>query len=502
MVETSSAAELPDIRLGVVRGVSYGLFGKPDEFVPQARALGAGLLRAYVYWGQVEPTPGEFVWDSVDALLEQLNGTDGTDGAGGVDGAGGDQEVWITVCSSSLWATRQSTDFLPPSPARDVDAYAEFVRRLVARCAGRVRYWQCDNEPSNIGLTWAGTAEEYVTQLRALHRAVRDTDPEALVVLGGCGYDVLSSPEGSAPRQFFDHLVSAGRDAFDLFSVHLYGDPARIPDYVETARALMRAHGYLKPVVAGEYAGPVLFEFPELDAVLQETMASAFSEAPANQSLDELAERVGEDTPERRAMAALYARMPELPPRLQMFMAGCAPELEARRHRINCRQIVMRNVLALAGGVHRTAYWNLAPEIPGAGDDPYQMMHLMFGKLPLLDYEDGALLRRYPAAETFALLAEHLAGTRRVTRVEVPDQPTVYAFEVDRDGRGPLLVLWDHRDPFDGEDAPAVPVTWPWRAAGAVAVDALGAAQPIDIRDGLLRLHVSITPVLVHAEQA
>ena len=39
----------PDgIRLGVVRGISYGLFGPPGEFVPQARALGAGLIRAYV----------------------------------------------------------------------------------------------------------------------------------------------------------------------------------------------------------------------------------------------------------------------------------------------------------------------------------------------------------------------------------------------------------------------------------------------------------------------
>ena len=55
------------IRLGVVRGISYGLFGPPGEFVPQARALGAGLIRAYLYWSQVEPEPGQFRWDTVDA---------------------------------------------------------------------------------------------------------------------------------------------------------------------------------------------------------------------------------------------------------------------------------------------------------------------------------------------------------------------------------------------------------------------------------------------------
>jgi hypothetical protein len=83
---------------------------------------------------------------------------------------------------------------------------------------------------------WAGTAAEYVAQLKTMYRAVKDSDPGAAVALGGCGYDVFSSPDGSPPRQFFDHLVSAGRDAFDLFSVHLYGDPTRIPEYLDTAR--------------------------------------------------------------------------------------------------------------------------------------------------------------------------------------------------------------------------------------------------------------------------
>ena len=43
-------------------------------------------------------------------------------------------------------------------------------------------------------------------------------------------------------------------------------------------------------------------------------------------------------------MTALYDRMDTLPPRLQMFMAGCPAELEARRERISCRQVVTRTV--------------------------------------------------------------------------------------------------------------------------------------------------------------
>jgi hypothetical protein len=484
--------ELEGIRLGVVRGISYGLFGPPGEFVPQARALGAGLVRAYLYWSQVEPEPGQYRWDTVDALLGQL---------------AGDEELWITLCSSSPWGTRQPTDFLPPSPALDQRAYAEFVRQVVRHCvgqvgAGRVKFWQCDNEPSNTGLLWAGTAAEYAEQLQTFYGAVKEADPAAAVVLGGCGYDVFSSEPGSAPRQFFDHVAKAGRDSFDLFSVHLYGDLDRIAEYIATARQFMQAHGYLKPVVAGEHAGPQPFEFPDAMAVMQETFAVAFGEAagaagsaPA-QSTDELAGRAGQDTPERRAMKALYDRMDSLPPRLQMFMAGCPAELEAKRDRISCRQVVMRTVLALAESVHRTAYWNLAPEYPGPADH-LQMMHLLIGKLPLLGYQDGDLAVRHPAARTFALLAEKTAGARSVSRVTADGPPGLCAFEVDRAGRGPLLVVWDHRDPFDGEDEPPVEVTWPWPSAAATVTDVFGRAWTVSGQDAQIRLPVSDTPLFV-----
>ena len=195
-------------------------------------------------------------------------------------------------------------------------------------------------------------------------------------------------------------------------------------------------------------------------------------------------------------MKALYDRMDTLPPRLQMFMAGCPAELEAKRDRISCRQVVMRTVLALAEGVHRTAYWNLAPEYPGPADH-LQMMHLLIGKLPLLGYRDGDLAVRHPAAQTFALLAEKMAGARAVSRVTADGPPGLHAFEVDRAGRGPLLVVWDHRDPFDGEDEPPAEVSWPWPAATATVTDVFGRTWTTRCQDGQIRLPVSDTPLFV-----
>jgi hypothetical protein len=464
----------PGVRLGIVRAISYGLFAKPDQFMAQLRGLGAGLVRIYVYWSQVEPEPGRWSFEVVDAFLDQLDGS---------------EEVWITVCSSSPWATRQPTTFLPPSPAKDLGSYRELVGRLVGHCRGRVHFWQCDNEPSNVGLLWAGTAAEYLAQLEAMHQAVKAADPQAAVVLGGAPYTLPGSPPDSPERQFFDLLLRDGRDHFDLFDLHLYGEAGRIPADIEAVRGLMRAHGYEKPLVVGEYNAPWPNLFPEAVAAMQQALAAAFAGADP-------AAAGGQQPPEQAAMASLYGHIDDLPPQLQMFMRGCPPELEAKRHRINCRELVVRNLLALAAGVRRTVCWNLAPDIPGY-EHHLSVMDLLFGKLALLDYEGAELSRRHPAADTFALLASQLAGVEGVVRVEVPGRPGLSLFEVERRGRDPLLVVWDQRDAFTGEDDPPVPFDRPWPASRAAAVDAFGQAQPAEVLDGRLRLQVSDTPLLV-----
>jgi hypothetical protein len=118
----------------------------------------------------------------------------------------------------------------------------------------------------------------------------------------------------------------------------------------------------------------------------------------------------------------------------------------------------------------------------------------------LLDYEGAELGRRHPAAEAFALVARQLAGVEDVTRLEVPERPGLFLFDVRRRGRGPLLVAWEQRDSFDGEDEPPVAFSWPWPAARAGAVDALGQAQPAEVVDGRVALQVSVTPLFVTAD--
>lgn len=465
------------LKLGIVRGISFGVFGPPDVFMPQIRSLGAGLARLYITWNEVEPEPGRYDWRVVDALLGQLESGD---------------EIWVTVVSSSRWATQQATDFLPASPANDLSAYLRFVEALVGHCRGTIAYWQCNNEPSNAGL-WAGSAEEYAAQAIAFADAVRRTDRAAKIVLGGCGHDVLAAPADAISRKFFGEVLDRARNAFDLFAIHLYDDPRRIADHIEDARAMMRGHGYERPVVVGEYGGPTLLEFPELDTAMQQVMMEAFS--GATPSLDSADLSAADETPDRKAMRVLYARMAGLPPELQMFMRGCPPALEAKRHRIACREIVTRNLLAMASGVTRTLCWNLGPEVPNYRD-PYNTMGFLSDKLALMDFVDVTLTKREPAADSFQRLAAALEGAVAVRRLDSGDG--VVAIAVDRGTRGSLSVLWSEGEPFD-EDAPPVLVELPWEAAEALVADIFGTERRLSSRQGQLSLGLTTTPVFVTA---
>jgi hypothetical protein len=138
-------------------------------------------------------------------------------------------------------------------------------------------------------------------------------------------------------------------------------------------------------------------------------------------------------------------------------------------------------------------YWDLWRDTSRRDD----MMHLMFAKCKLLEYEGGALTKRYPLADAFERMARELAGVESVERIAVPDRPTLYLFEVKRAKRAPLFVVWERRDVFSGEDQPASAFTWTWAFSEASATDALGQAVAATVQDGRVRLGVSVTPVFL-----
>jgi hypothetical protein len=178
-----------------------------------------------------------------------------------------------------------------------------------------------------------------------------------------------------------------------------------------------------------------------------------------------------------------------------MFMQGCPPALEARRHRIACREIVTRNLLAMASGVMVTLAWNLAPEVPNYRD-PFNLMGFLSDKLVLMAYQHDEIARREPAADTFARFAELMSDATAVRRIDT--DLGIVAMEISRE-RGTLHVFWTEADPFTGEDEPPKLIEWPWTADTAHVCDVFGIARDARPASGLLSLGIAVTPIFVWA---
>jgi hypothetical protein len=469
---------LPGRPLGIAWGFLYGYLGTPAErYLPQLRELGGEWSKVYLFWNQLEPEKGKYDWKAVDEFVNQLRSPD---------------EGLVALFSSSQWGSKRPSFLLPPAPPKNPDDYYQFVKTLVRHCHGRVRYWQNDAEPNN-PIYWSGTKEEYVDQLKVFYKAVKDADPTAIVVVGG--YDGLFGPPGAHPfpnqqagLDFFDYVLKEGQSAFDVFDLRLYGDPYTIVARVDIMREKMRAFGYNKPIVCTEYGGPAFFQFAENRKYF--SLLSAWNQSIVKTGSNGAPQK---DNDGANQIARLYDRMTTLAPETQMFMLGCSPELEGKYDRIQARGLVMRNLFALAAGVQKTMYWQLA-DLRTNRDN---MMTLMYGKIGLLGYDHGVLRRRYPTAEAFHRMAGAIGDVREVRRLEIPDKPGVFLFQVDRGQRGPVFVVWERRDELKGEDAPPVPFQWEWGSTRASAMDVLGHAVPAQVAGGRLNLAISLTPIFI-----
>lgn len=464
---------------GIAWGFLYGYAGtKAETFMPLVRGMGGGFTKVYLFWNQIEPEKGHFRWDALDAFANQLNSP---------------EEGLVSLFSTSTWAVQKPGTMLPSSPAKDPDDYYRFVHAVVTHAKGRVRYWQNDSEP-NSPIFWAGTNQEFIAELKLFHKAVKDADPSAVVVAGG--YDGLFNPPAaySLPGQekgleFFDNVMRDASNAFDVFDLRLYIDPYTIPWRVDYIRGRMKAFGYQKPIIATEYGGPGFYEFmPNLKygalvmKWLQAMAAGHANGVPADAG--------------QGGVAELYRNMDRLPPQTQMFMQGCSPQLQAKFERMQARDLVMRNVLALSASVQKTLYWSLHVDTPNRDD----VMNLMYGKTAMMGYQDGELKKRHPIADAYQRMAKALAGVETVIRHDVPGRPAIFLFDVSRRGKSPAYVVWEKRDVFSGEDSPATALDFEWTPQGAAALDAMGQNIPAKVANGQIALDVSVTPIFIEAK--
>lgn len=215
------------------------------------QATGITQIRAVFDWAQAQPTDAQTPPD-----LTKLDAIVGGAAAKGLT-------VLPVVIHSPTWAADLSGGGDPYSaPPKDPNAYATFLKALVARYGPvgsywaqnpavprrAIRNWQIWNEP-NLPRFWAKQpfAKPYTALLKASAAAVRGADPGAKIYTAGItnGYH---SPSWSALGELY---AAGAKGSFDVIAVHPYtGTPAKVIETLRRVRAVAVRHGGAKTPLA------------------------------------------------------------------------------------------------------------------------------------------------------------------------------------------------------------------------------------------------------------
>ena len=198
---------------GFVYGVNMADLGKAYL----VRDMGLGWAKSYVNWETVEPQPGEYRWVDPDNVVSALGGYN--------------IRILLRVHGTPAWARPQGT-FLS-HPPDDVADFAQFMRALATRYQGRVAAYEIWNEP-NLDYEWGYREPDpaaYVELLQAAYQAVKEVDPDTVVVSGGLATTGDGSDTAVGDLAYLQGMYDAGaRGAFDALGSHPYAF-GHEPDY-------------------------------------------------------------------------------------------------------------------------------------------------------------------------------------------------------------------------------------------------------------------------------
>ncbi len=232
-VSFAAAAFAQDQRFGVQMHLSQGW---NQSLIPQAAQGGIGSVRDELYWGNIEQTPGRYVfpqmYDSYMAALQANN---------------------ISPLIELDFAN-QNYDFgLAPFDSTGFNAYANYCTAVLNHYGDQihaVEIWdEYDNPAFTYGPATADLPGTYTNMLQAAYSAIKSSHPGVTVVGGGTPW--LDIP-------FWQGLCAdGGLNYLDVASIHPYRydeAPEGMQNEISQLRNIMKLYnnGQTKPIWATE----------------------------------------------------------------------------------------------------------------------------------------------------------------------------------------------------------------------------------------------------------
>jgi hypothetical protein len=182
-----------------------------DRDLKLVEEAGFRWVKQEIPWREVEGLgKGKWQWDIPDRIMDQVEAHN--------------LKIIARLGSQPDWAASVS---LPDvSPPDDMQDFYDYVFAVAHRYKGRIEAYQIWNEP-NLAREWGNrppNPAEYVELLKVGYKAVKDADPNAIVISAGMAPTTRNDTEAMPDIYFIEGMYDAGASPyFDVLGVHAPG---------------------------------------------------------------------------------------------------------------------------------------------------------------------------------------------------------------------------------------------------------------------------------------
>jgi len=213
----------------------------PEEYALINR-LGAQWTLTTFNWNRIEQTQNQWDFDYFDRYVDTAN-------------AAGIKIIGVLAYDVSwIHPDNKGPRYIPPDK---LPLFLEYVRQTASHFRGRVDAWCIWNEPN--ARFWQGSRDEYLVLARETADALRETDPDVIILGGAFARGVFGLPKAYI-RGLFE---TGGMEKVDAIAFHPYElNPARVARLYAAFRALVAKYGFDDKIWITEAGYPTGGRYP------------------------------------------------------------------------------------------------------------------------------------------------------------------------------------------------------------------------------------------------
>lgn len=197
-------------------GIQSFMWWKPDRIdddLALVEEMGFGWVKQKFPWREIEGIEkGKYDWYRPDLIV------DAAEEAG--------VKLVVRLDRQPFWAEPEENRWHENQPPGDYQDFADFCGVVADRYRGRIEAYQVWNEP-NLSREWGErppNPQEYTELLKACYTAIKNADPQAIVISAGLAPTGTESASAMPDTRFLEEMYAAGAAAyFDVLGVNAPG---------------------------------------------------------------------------------------------------------------------------------------------------------------------------------------------------------------------------------------------------------------------------------------